>query len=175
MCPNTRTSPHGLVLLFETGREHARIAERTHKGAFWCSEMGEGRGNVPKQQNAPTRACSGVQDGGNMPDLWARSAALDGERTCPNSRMRPCGRILVFENGRGEGTCPNTRTSPQGLVLLFETGRECSRWGEGTRTAERACVGSFWCSRRGGMWVTGQTRNTRPWGAFISCLAAGGQ
>jgi len=69
---------------------------------------------VPEQQNVPTRARSGVQE-------WGK-----GEGTCPNSRMHPQGRVLVFKM---EGTCPNSRMSPQGLVLLLETGRGCSRMG----------------------------------------------
>jgi len=43
------------------------------------------------------------------------------ERTCPNIRTRPHGRVLMFETG---GRYPNNRTCPCGLVLLFEMRRD---------------------------------------------------
>src|SRR6266542_3387212 len=72
-CANIRTSPHGLVLVFEMRererggvraperathrlvlvfetrereRGGARAPERAHMGTFWCSKRGRGRGNT---------------------------------------------------------------------------------------------------------------------------------
>src|SRR6266568_8699772 len=64
-CPNTRTSPHGLVLVFETReteRGGARAPERARVGTFWCSRRGKRRGEAPEHQNVPVWARSGVQD-----------------------------------------------------------------------------------------------------------------
>ena len=102
-CPSTRTCPHGLVLVFETGREEGRFPntrtnphglvlvvetrdrerrgdrapERAHTGMFWCSRWGGERG-VPERQNEPVWARSGGRDEGEETEhqnvpLWARS------------------------------------------------------------------------------------------------------
>src|SRR6266511_3036062 len=66
-CPNIRTSPHGLVLMFKTRereRGGARAPERARAGTFWCSRQGRGRGEVRKHQKVPTWALSGVRNEG---------------------------------------------------------------------------------------------------------------
>src|SRR6266568_2892153 len=89
-------SPCGLVLVFETRereRGGARAPEQARVGTFWWLRWG----GVPKHQNEPVWAHSGVRDKG------------EGEGRCASTRTSPCGHVLVFgtrERERGGARAP---------------------------------------------------------------------
>jgi len=103
-CPNIRTSPCGLILMFKMRKERGR-EERERRGV-----------------QAPEHAHTGM--------LWCLRQGRE-EGTCPNTRMSLCGLILVFETrgrelvegmvvggeGKGRGTIQTQRTRPCGRIL----------------------------------------------------------
>src|SRR6266545_2610722 len=118
-------SPCGLVLVFETRereRGGARAPERAHVGSFWWSRWG----GVPKHQNEPVWARSGVRDEGER------------ERRCASTRTSPCGHVLVVEMGRGAQTSERPRV---GSFWCSRRGRGRGEVREHQNVPMRACSG----------------------------------
>src|SRR6266581_4390872 len=98
MCPNTRTRPHGRVLVFEM-----REGEREH-------------------QNVPLWARSGVRDVGNVFGGWGTALVRgEGEGACPTPKTRPSWHVFgVRRDVEGEGTCPTAKAHPQGHAFAVQ-------------------------------------------------------
>ena len=121
MCLSTRTSPQGLVLVFET-KGRVRVKGRVVGGG------GKGRGTTQTQRMGPQGCVLCVWVVGRAretPDmknttLWSCSSCLGGRRGRGHPRHKECDPVVTFfVSGwwEGEGTPQTQRMRPYGRVL----------------------------------------------------------